>query len=326
MSMTGALLGVFAGVAWAAGAIAQGFPIPGKSIRIVIPFPPGGQTDVHARLIAPRLSEALGVAVIVENRPGAASFIAAQEVARAAPDGHTIFYTSLLTHTQNPHLYSKLPYDPFMDFTPIMQFVSSALALVSSPQLPANNLQELVAHARANPGKVNYASVSQGSTSHLYAEILKSQAGIDIVHIPYKGTADAMRDLYGNQVQILFDGPVTAVQNLKAGRVKVLAVTGSRRLPALPEVPTAAEQGVPGMELVGWIGFFGPGGMARETVARINAELVRISKTPEMIKVVVDGGLEPAANSPDQFTQVVKEHYERWGAVIRRIGLNLDAK
>jgi tripartite-type tricarboxylate transporter receptor subunit TctC len=307
-------------------AFAQTFPIPSRPIRIVVPFPPGGQTDIHARFIAPKLGEALGVPIVVENKPGASTIIAAQEVARAAPDGHTIFYTSLLTHTQNPHLYSKLPYDALKDFTPIMQFVRAPLALVVANAVPATTLQELIGYAKANPGKVNYASISPGSTSHLYAELLKMQAGIDIVHIPYKGTADAMRDLFSNQVQMLFDGTVTAAANARGGKVRLIAVTGDRRLAAMPDTPTAAEQGVSGLELTGFIGFFGPGAMAGDTVRRLNAELVRIANQPEMLDLVRKGGLEPATNSPEEFTATVRDHHERWGQVIRRIGLVLEIK
>ena len=302
------------------------FPIAGKPLRIVVPFPAGGQTDIHARLIAPKLGEVLGVPVLVDNKPGASTIIAAQDVAHASPDGHTIFYTSLITHTQNPHLYAKLPYDAFKDFTPIMHFVRAPLALVVANAVPATTLQELISYAKANPGRVNYASISPSSTSHLYAELLQLQTGIELVHIPYKGTADAMPDLFGNQVQMLFDGTLTAAQNSRAGKVRLIAVTGERRLAAMPETPTAAEQGVSGLELTGFIGFFGPAGMAPDTVRRLNTELARVANQPDMLDMVRKGGLEPATNSAEDFAQTVREHHQRWGTVIRRIGLTYDLK
>jgi tripartite-type tricarboxylate transporter receptor subunit TctC len=305
-------------------AFAQSFPVAGRPIRIVVPFPPGGQTDIHARLVAPKLGEAFGVPVAVDNKPGASSVIAAQDVARATADGHTLFYTSLLTHTQNPHLLAKLPYDPFRDFTPITLFVHSGTVLVAHPSLPADNVRELVAYAKANPGKLNYASVSPGSTSHLNAEWLKMLTGIELVHVPYKGSADAIRDLLGGQVQLMFDGATTAVQNFRAGKVKLLGAATEARIAALPELATVAEQGIDGVNISGWIGFFAPGGLPDEALGKLNRELVRIVLSPEVSDAIRKGGNEPVGNSPQEFARIVRDHHERWGRVIRHIGLKLD--
>ena len=310
--------------AWGPAALAQGFPTPGKTIRIIVPFPPGGQTDIHARLVAPRLAESLGVPVVVENKPGASTALGAQEVARAAADGHTLLYANPTAHTQLPHLVGKLAYDPFADFTPIVRFVRAATVLVAAPGLPAANVRELVAYARANPGKLNYASVSPGSSSHLNAEMLKQQAGIDILHVPYKGSADATRDLFGGQVQLMFDGLATAVTNVRAGRVKALGLADTQRNPALPDVPTFTEQGVPGIDIYGWIGFFGPGSLPRETTARLNAELNRILAQPEVREALRRGGNDPDGGSADDFARTVRDQHDRWGAVIRKLGLRLE--
>ncbi|MBL8386587.1 MAG: tripartite tricarboxylate transporter substrate binding protein [Burkholderiales bacterium] len=313
-----------AALAASAAASAQGFPQPGRAVRIIVPFPPGGQTDIHARLVAPRLADALGVPVVVENKPGASTALGATEVARAAADGHTLLYANPTAHTQLPHLTGKLAYDPFRDFTPIVSFVRAATVLVATPAVPAANVRELVAHAKANPGKLNYASVSPGSSSHLNAEMLKMQAGIDILHVPYKGSADAIRDLFGGQVQLMFDGLATAVANVRAGRVKALGVADTRRNPALPDVPTFTEQGVAGIDIFGWIGFFGPGGLPRETTARLNADLNRILALPEIRDAVLKGGNDPDGGSAEDFARTVRDQHERWGRVIRSLGLKLD--
>jgi tripartite-type tricarboxylate transporter receptor subunit TctC len=309
----------------AAPALAQNFPVPGKPIRIVVPFPPGGQTDVYARLVGPRLTEALGgTPVVVENKPGANTALGAADVARSAPDGHSILFTNPAALTQLPHLVSKLQYDPVKDFTPVAQFVTTTVVLVANPSVPANTVGELIAYAKANPAKLNYASFAMGSSSHLYAEMLKLQAGVDIVHVPYKGTADAMRDLLGGQVQLMFDGLATATANTRAGKVKALGIADKKRNPALPDVPTFTEQGIAGVDVGSWIGFFGPGGLPREVTARLNGELVKIARVPEVSEVIRKGGNEPAGGTPEEFAREVQSQSETWGRVIRQIGIRLD--
>jgi len=280
-------------------AAAQTFPVPGKPIRIVVPFPPGGQTDVYARVVAQHLGEALGgAAVLVENKPGGNTMVGAADIARAPSDGHSLLFINPAALTQLPHLLARQAFDPVKDFTPVIQFVRTTVVLVAHPAVPVGSVRELVTYARANPGKLNYASWAAGSSSHLYAEMLKLNTGIDLAHIPYKGTADAMRDLLGGQVQLMFDGMATATANSRAGKVRPLAIADSRRNPALPDVPTFAEQGVDGIDMTSWIGFFGPGNLAPAITARLNAELQKILAMPKVGELIRSGGNEPAGGSP----------------------------
>jgi tripartite-type tricarboxylate transporter receptor subunit TctC len=313
---------VAAGTAWAQ---ATNWPIPGKPIRIVLPFPAGSGTDGNVRTIAKQLQDQLGGhPVIVDNKPGAGTFIGAQEVARATPDGHTLLYTIVITHTQNPHLYAKLPYDAMKDFTPLTQVMKSATVLVTQASAPYNNIQELVAYAKANPGKLNYASFSAGSTSHLNGELLKMRTGIDIVHVPYKGTPDATRALLAGDVQLYFDGTTTAIAQMKAGKVKALGAATPTRVPVLPDVPTITEQGVPGLDIVGWQALFGPGNMASELAARVAGALRRVVTAPDFVKFVEQQGAQPSGISGPEFAAIVKSDHDRWGEVIRNAKIKLD--
>jgi tripartite-type tricarboxylate transporter receptor subunit TctC len=313
---------VAAGTAWAQ---ATNWPIPGKPIRIVLPFPAGSGTDGNVRTIAKQLQDQLGGhPVIVDNKPGAGTFIGAQEVARATPDGHTLLYTIVITHTQNPHLYAKLPYDAMKDFTPLTQVMKSATVLVTQASAPYNNIQELVAYAKANPGKLNYASFSAGSTSHLNGELLKMRTGIDIVHVPYKGTPDATRALLAGDVQLYFDGTTTAIAQMKAGKVKALGAATPTRVPVLPDVPTITEQGVPGLDIVGWQALFGPGNMTSELAARVAGALRRVVTAPDFVKFVEQQGAQPSGISGPEFAAIVKSDHDRWGEVIRNAKIKLD--
>jgi tripartite-type tricarboxylate transporter receptor subunit TctC len=303
---------------------AQGFPIPGKSVRIVVPTPPGGTTDIQARLIAPKLSEALGVPAVVDNKPGASTMIGAQEVARAAPDGHTLLYTFSITHTQAPHLFANCPYDPFRDFTPITHVARASNILVVHASIPVSNVRELVAYAKANPGKLNFGSFSPGSTSHLMGELLKLQTGIDVVHVPYKGSGDALKDLLSGRVQMMFDGPTTAIENAKTGRVKALAIAGPNRLAGAPGIPTMAEAGFPEVAGSGYLGFFGPAKLPASTLQRLSAELTKIVRLPDVSEQFIRGGTEPTGTSPEEFAQIVHELYGTWGRVIRQIDPKLQ--
>ncbi|MBL8334586.1 MAG: tripartite tricarboxylate transporter substrate binding protein [Rubrivivax sp.] len=309
----------------AAQAQAPAWPQAGKPIRVVVPFPPGSGSDVNARLVAKLLQEQLGGhPVIVDNKPGAGTFIGAQEVARAPNDGHTLLYTIVITHTQNPHLYAKLPYDPVKDFTPLTQVMKSATALIAHPSAPFNTLQEMVAYAKANPGKLNYASFSPGSTSHLNGELLSQKAGIQMVHIPYKGTADASRALVAGEVQVYFDGTSSAVQLIKAGRAKGLGTATPKRVPVLPDMPTITEAGVPGIDIVGWQGLFGPGNMDPALAARVAEALKKAVLAPEMLKSIDQQGNEPSGASGAEFAAIVASDRERWGEVIRAAKIRLD--
>ena len=290
---------------------ADGFPTPGKPIRIIVPFTAGGQAETMARIVGTRLADVLGVPVIVETKPGASTALGASEVQRAAPDGHTLLFTNGLTHAQNPHLRAKLAYDP-RKFTPIFQLVESG------------NVRELVAFAKANPGKISYASIGAGSGAHLLAELFMQKTGTALTHIPYKGSADANRDLWGGQVDVMFDGFGTAIQGLNAKRVKALGIATKTRNPALPDVPTLAEQGVDGVDLQGYIGFFGPADMPPAVVTRLNAEMQKILDTPAVTEQILQGGNTPAGGSAAKFAKVVAEQYDTWGGVIQKIGLKLE--
>lgn len=308
----------------APAAQAQTFPLPGKPVRIVVPYPAGGQTDIQARLLASRMQPALGVPVVVENKPGASSILGTMEVVRAPADGHTLLYTISVTAAQNPHLFSKLPYDGLKDLTPVMFAARSTTVLTVPASSPFNSVRDLVAHAKANPGKLNYASYSLGSTSHLVVEMLQQATGTQMTHIPFKGSADAGMALMGGQVDFLFDGPTTALANAKAGKVKMLAYTDPKPYVALGKLPNMAEAGVPGVDVSGGLQFFGPRGMAPEVVAKVNAAIAAALREPEVVKAFIDGGSEILASSPAEHAAAVKEQHERWGAVIRRLGLKLD--
>ncbi len=307
-----------------AAAMAQTFPIPGKLIRIVVPFPAGGQTDIQARLMAAKLQPALGVTVLVDNKPGASSILGTMEVVRAVPDGHTLLYTISVTAAQNPHLFTKLPYDALKDLTPVMFAARSSTVLTVPTNSPFNSVADLIKYAKANPGKLNYASYSLGSTSHLVAELMQQATGTQMTHIPFKGSADAGLALMGGQVDFLFDGPTTAIANAKGGKVKMLAYTDPKPYTALGKLPNMAEAGVPGVDVTGGMQFFGPRNMPPEVLAKVNAALAVALKDPEVAKLYADGASEIVGSSAADHATSVKEQHERWGGVIRKLGLKLD--
>ena len=307
----------------AAGAHAQQFPITGKPIRIVVPFPPGGQTDIQARAIGQKMSEALGGhSVIVENKPGASTIIGSRDVQKSLPDGHTLLYT-IATHVQNPHLFKVPPWDPFKDFTPITAGARSATVLTAHVSTPFNSVPELVAYAKANPGKLNAASFGPGSSSHLNLEKFKRLAGIDIVHVPYKGSGDAVKDHLSGVVQLFFDGPTNALQNTKTGKVKMLAAGAETRYAAMPELPTMRELGYD-VGMWGYLWFWGPAGMSKQTVDAVYAPLAKAILHPEVKELFAKGGSEASGMPPAEMERTARDLYDRWGAVIREIGVQLD--
>ena len=300
------------------------WPIPGKPVRIVVPSPAGAGTDVLARLLARKLTEDTGGVFVVDNKPGAGTIIGAQDVAKSANDGHTLLYTFVVTHTQNPHLYSKLPYDAFKDFTPVVQVARSATVLVVKKDSPFNSVQDLVSYARKNPGKLNFASYSQGSTSHLNAELLMMQTKTQMVHIPFKGTPDATRALMAGDVQFYFDGTATAVQGANAGRFKLLGTATEKRMQVLPDLPTMTEQGVEGIDIVGWQGLFAPGNTAAPLAKKISDAVNKALRTTDVNQMITTQGNEVSGAGPDEFARIVKSDHERWGNVIKRLNLKLD--
>ena len=293
-----ALCALFAG----ASGPARAQPYPAKPIRIVVPYPAGGGIDVLSRLIGARLAQRFNQSVVIENKPGAGTIVAAESVARAAPDGHTLMVTTDATISINPHLYTKLPYDPVKDFAPITQLVFLNQLLVAHAALPVSNLKELIAYAKAQPGKLNYASYGIGSQPHLAMGIFKSQSGTDIVHVPYKGIPQAVPAAIAGEVQLTFSGAASTQAHIKAGRLKALAIGGAARLSLMPEVPTFAEQGFGDVPANAWFGLFAPAGTPREVIATLHTEVTGILKEPEFLqKEIAAKGYELVASTPEEF-------------------------
>ena len=305
---------------FAAAAAAQTFPVAGKPVRVLVGFAPGGGTDIQARIVLPKLAEALGVPVLVENKPGAGTALAAAEVARAAPDGHTILYTFNGTFAQLPFT-QHVPYDPFKDFTPISLGARGSQLLVVHTSVPVKSIAELRAWGRAHPRELNIASFGTGTSSHIFAELLMRQLGVDMVHVPYKGAGDAAKDLLAGRVQLMFDAATTAIQNIHTGKLRALGVVAEERSKFLPEVPTFAEQGLKGIDLVGWLGWYGPAGMSRDTVRKLNAALVKALANPEVRSGIEKGAYESVSSSPDELAGITRDAYERWGKVIHDLGI-----
>jgi tripartite-type tricarboxylate transporter receptor subunit TctC len=275
---------------------------PSRPIRIVVPYPAGGGIDVIARVTGQKLSQRLGQPVVIDNRPGAGTILAAEQVAKAAPDGYTLILTTDATMTINQHLYPKLPYDPVKDFAPITQLVLLNQLLLANAAVPANNLKELISYAKANPGKLDYASYGSGSQPHLAMEILKNQAGIHIVHVPYRGIPQAVPAAISGEVQLTFSGAASSQAHLKSGRLKAFAIGGKNRLALLPDVPTFAELGFPDVPANAWFGLFAPAGTPRDIVMKLNAEMTRVLRDPEFIQnEIVAKGYELVASSPEEF-------------------------
>jgi len=296
--------------------IAQAYP--SKPIRFVVPFAPGGTTDILARLIAQRLAEPLGQAVVIDNRPGANGALGSEIVAKAAPDGHTIIMGYLGSLAINPNLHARLSYDPVRDFAPITLAASTTQAIVAHPSLPARTVRELIVLARTRPGAISYASAGIGAPSHLAGELLKSMAGIDLVHVPYKGSGAALSDLLGGHVAMSFGGLAAASPQVKARRLRVLAVANARRSPAMPDVPTVAESGLPGYEVPSWFGVLAPASTPREIVQRLHGEIVRILDAREVRDRLAADGAEVVANTPEAFASYIRAEIEKWGKVIRQ--------
>lgn len=295
---------------------------PSKPVRIVVPFP-GGVADTLSRMVALRMGEALGQPVIVENKPGASGQIGAADVIRSPADGHSVFLGHIGTHAINAHVFSKLMYDP-EELSPVTLLITVPNLLVVHPSVPATSVRELVAHAKANPGKLSYASPGSGSSGHLAGELLKSLAGVDLVHVPYKGAAPAVQDLMGGRVHVLFDTLAQALPLAKAGKARALAVTTLKRQPIAPEVPTMDEQGYPGWETGPWFGFFVRAGTPEAILRRLNEETVKALKAPQVAEKLSGLGANVVGNSPAEFTAFIRTESARWGKVVRDAGIRAD--
>ena len=296
------------------------FPQPGKPIRLLVGLAAGGSLDGQARVIAQKVTEQTGVQVVVDNKPGASMMLAASEVARAPADGHTLLYAPSSTFAQNPHTLASVPYDPFKDFTPVTLATKGPLVLTLHTSVPATNVKELVAWAKANPGKLSFASFGVGTSSHVYAEAFAKAAGIEMVHVPYKGTADAARDLLEGRVQAYFDAAPTAITNEKTGKIRILGVAAPVRNPFIPNVPTIGEQGVPGIDLTSWIAIVGPAKMSPEVVAKVNAVFGAALRDAAVRDAIAKGAYETTPSTPAELATEIRSAYDRWGAMIKAIG------
>jgi len=297
---------------------------PSKPVRLIVPFAAGGGNDNVARLVGKRLSDSLGQPVVVDNRPGAGGVVGAELAAKAAPDGYTLFLGGVGSHAINPNLHEKLPYDPVRDFAPIELLAQAPLVLVVHPSVPARDIAEFIAYARAHPGKLNFASNGNGSSSQLAAVMFGSMAGVDMVHVPYKGLSPALTDLLSGQVQLMFSSVVAILPHIKAGKLRGLATTGAKRLASLPELPTLAESGLPGYEASSWYGILAPAGTPRDIVMKLNAELSKALEQPEVKNSLLAEGAEPAGGSPEAFAAHIRAEKERLGKLIRDAKIRLE--
>ena len=307
-------------------ALAQGEAAwPSRPVRVIVPFPASGATDLVARVIAQRISQELGQQLVIDNRPGAGGTIGAAEAAKAAADGYTLLFTTSSTHAISPHLMPRLAYKADKDFSPIAHMADAASVLLVTPSLPVKSVQELIAHAKANPGKLNYATSGNGTIVHLNTAAFAAQAGVQLTHVPYKGTAQSITDLAAGQVHLLFDSIPTGMPHVASGRLRALAVTGDKRSTLAPSLPTVAESGLPGYSSVTWFGVYGPAGMKPELVGRINQIFNQALQNPEVVASLAKQGVEPAkAQTPAQFAAMVQADSARWAKVIKDNHITLE--
>ena len=309
-----------AGALLAGSLPASAQPYPNRPLRIVVPFPPGGGTDIGTRIVAQKLQEAWGQAVIVENKPGAAGIVGTELTAKSAPDGYTFMMGNIGTHAINVSLYKKLAYDPVRDFAPVSMVADLPLLLLVHPSVPANSVKELIALAKSQPGKLNFSSSGAGGSMHVAAELFKSMTGVDMVHIPYKGGAPAVADLLSGQVALSFSTVLETIQHVKAGKVRALAVTNDHRSIALPDLPTIAEAGLPGYQSISWLALFAPAGTPKEIVNKVSAESVRILKLPDVKERLLAQGAEPIGSTPEQLATILSADIAKYAKVIRESG------
>lgn len=318
------LLGLLTGLMCLGTALAQSpQSYPSKPIRFIVPYAPGGSTSQVARLVATKLTESWGQPVVVDNRGGANTVIGTEAVARSAPDGYTIGLTTSTLATL-PHLIATLPFDPVKDLAPVAPLISTQLVLVLHPSVPANNLKEFIALAKARPNQLNFAAVGTGSSTHLAGELFKSVTGVKMQHVAYKGTAPALTDLIGGQVQLNFDTPVTSLPHIRSGKLKPIAITGKNRLASLPDVPTFAEAGLPEYDVQLWFGVIAPAGTPRDIISKLSKEIARILALPDVKENLSLQGLEPFAASPDQFGALIRADLDKYGKVIKGAGIKIE--
>lgn len=309
--------------AGSAAALAQA-AYPAKPVRLIVPYPAGGTTDIIARLTANQLTERLKQSFVVENRAGASGAIGAQAVAQSAPDGYTLLMGTASSHGINSALQKNLPYDAVKDFAPVTMVASTPNIIVANNNVPVKTLAELLALAKAQPGKINFGSTSPGGSPHMSAELLKMMTATDMMHVPYKGAAPMLTDLLGGQVQIGFDNLPSSIAFVKSGKVRALAVTTAQRWPGAPDIPTVAESGVPGYEVSGWFGLLAPAGTPKDVLQRLQSAVAEAVRTPEVARQLRDLGAEPVASTSEAFAQDIRNDVEKWRNVVKTTGVKLE--
>ena len=307
-----------------AAAAADAAAYPSRPLRFIVPFPAGGATDIVARAVGQKLTDAWGQQVVIDNRGGAGGVIGTETAARAAPDGYTMLLGASSGMVVNPLLSSRLSYNASKDFAPVSLLVVVAQLLVVNATVPVTSVKELIAYARARPGQLNYASVGQGAPNHLGMELFKSMAGIDMVHVPYKGTGPAMTELLSGQVQVMFNSMLPLLPHIKTGKLKPIAVSSGQRMRAVPEVPTVSEAGVPGFETISWYGIFVPAGTSSAIIGRLSAEATKIMVDPEVAQRMTTQGVEPRASTPAELTKLMQVETARWKKAIAVAGVKVE--
>ena len=300
-------------------ALAQG-AFPDKPLTMIVPFSAGGTTDILARIVGQALGQELGQSIIIENKPGAGGNIGAQQAARSKADGYTLFMGTVGTHAINQTLYKKLPYDPVKDFAPLSRVATVPNLLVAHPSRPYKTVQELIDFAKKNPGEVTYGSPGSGASPHVSGALFQSMTGAEITHIPYKGSAPAVSDLLGNQIAIMFDNMPSAIQHVRSGKLRPIAVTTAKRSPELPDVPTIAEAGVPGYEATSWFGLWAPAATPAPVLEKLHSSLAKVLKDPVVVKKIADQGGDVVIDTPAQFEAFIKTEAAKWGKVVKESG------
>lgn len=316
------LMCAFAASVVSASAFAQAWPT--GTVTVVVPWPPGGPSDIAARPLSKGLTEGLGQTFVIDNRAGGGGNIGSAAVARAKPDGHTLLITSSAPIVINPSLYKNMSFDPLNDLAPVTNLLRVPLVLVAGPSVPAKNLKELIAHIQSKKGSFSYGSSGNGTPQHLTSELFKTLAKVEMSHVPYKGSAPAISDLLGGHIPIMFDSTIAIMPHIKAGKVRPIAISGAKRSPLLPDVPTFAEAGLPELESYAWYGMFAPAKTPKAVIAKINAETVKMMKSPEFEKVRADTGSDFVGDTPENFGKFVRAESTRWAKVVKDSGATVD--